>query len=114
MVSSKQVTSGLAKFADREIVSKLPVGTVKRVAAGAAMALALKRSEQLMAQLSSHPIVSALGVVDGAGNVDVDALRESVSAQIPDTGMVVDVPVLGAIKLFRADVDTLYHDIVGG
>ena len=114
MVPSKQVTSGLAKFADREIVSKLPVGTVKRVAAGAAMALALKRSEQLMAQLSSHPVVSALGIVDSAGNVDVDALREAVSAQIPDSGMVFDAPVLGTIKLFQADVDALYRDIVAG
>lgn len=113
MVPRQQVEQGIARYIDREIISKLPTSSVQRVATGAAVALALKRSDALVEQLKGNAWVSALGIMDEAGSVDLDALHEAIRDQVKADGVVLDVPVLGRLTFYADDIDNLYSDIMG-
>ena len=108
MATIEQVKAGIASYADREIISKLPYGTLRRVIAGTALALAIQKSVQPFLE---GDISKALCIYDGE-SVDVEALAEALKAQIPDDGVVVPVPAIGMeIKFRREDIDSILRDI---
>ena len=108
MVHIDQFRRGLAAYADREIIDRLPYGTLKRVLAGSAVAIAMQRG---LETIGSNPVLLSLGIKTSDNMVDVDLLRDTLREQIPPEGMRVDV--LGLNMVFRPDdVDAMYRAIM--
>ena len=116
MVNTAQIKRGLASFADDEILNKIPGGTLKKTLIGAAVGLYITNLEKNLAGISKSPFVSALGVIDDAGGVDLDALTDAIKKNIPEIGVHIDLDVmgfhLGDMTLHRSDIDSLRTHIL--
>ena len=115
MVSIKQIEQGAVNYIDQEIAPKIPTnipnGQLKKIAAMAGAAYAVKHG---VTKLAANPALASIGAVDDAGNVDLDGIAEAVRAQIPETGLKVTVPILGDLTFFAEDVERLVACIKGG
>lgn len=110
MVSVECIGKGVAKFADREILKN--VDGWKKVVVGAAIALAINRSQDIAASYRENSVVRMLKIFDDTGNVDIDILREVIKDSISNNGFVITVPILGELKFHKSDIDNLYNDIM--
>ena len=110
MMHYSKVIKGLATYIDADILGKLN-GSAAKWAAGAAVALALRRAEQIYHQIADNAIVRALGLVDGE-NVDVDAIYSELLKQAQQGSATLNVPMLGPITFAVADVESLYRHIM--
>ena len=110
MVSVESIGKGVAKFADREILKN--VDGWQKVVVGAAIALAINRSQDIVASYRENSIVKMLKIFDDNGNIDIDILRDVIKDNIGNNGFVITAPVLGELKFHKSDVDNLYNDIM--
>lgn len=108
MATIAQIERGAVNFIDGEIAPKIPVnvpnGQLKKIAAVAGAAYAVRNG---LRKAVSNPALAAIGAVDENGNIDVAGMAEAVTAQIPDSGFKVTVPILGDLTFFREDVERL-------
>lgn len=115
MVTITQFEQGAVKFIDAEIAPKIPTnipnGQIKKIAAVSGAVYAVRHG---LRKAASNPALAAIGAVDGDGNIDVDGLAEIATAQIPDAGFKVTVPILGDLTFFREDVERLKAYITEG
>ena len=111
MVNIGQIKRGLANFVDREILNKIPGGTLKKTAVGTMMWLYIYNAVRLLSTDSHNPFISALGIVDADGNIDVNVLADALKQNVPESGRRIDIDVLGFhlgdMTLRPADVDLL-------
>lgn len=112
MVHYSQVVAGIAGYLDEEMVSKV-AGTPKAWIMGAVIGLASTRAEPLVRQLSSNPMVVAMGLVDGE-NIDVDAIYGELIKQAKRGSMTMQIPMMGAVTFNVSDVEKLYRHIKEG
>lgn len=115
MITIDKVKRGLANFADREIINKIPdVG--KKILVGAALSLYLSNLDKLIMQYKDNAFVAALGVIHPDGGIDIERLAEAVKAYIPEEGAQINVDVVGLhladMKLHRSDVDNMLAHIL--
>lgn len=107
MVPLEQFRRGIAAYADREIIDRLPYGSLKRVLVGSAVAIAMHKGFDNMLK---NPAIRALGIADG-DEVDVELLRDTLRQQIPADGMSVDFAGLNMV--FRPDdVEAMYRCVM--
>ena len=115
MVSIKQIEQGAVRYIDNEIAPKIPTnipnGQIKKIAAVAGAAYAVKHG---LEKVTAHPALAAIGAVNGDGEVDLDGIAEMVRAQIPKEGFKVTVPILGDLTFFTEDVERLVTYIKEG
>lgn len=106
MVGIDVFKRGIASYADREIISRMPTGSLKRILAGAAIALALDKA---LDRYLRGDVAQAIGVCDG-DQIDVDALADAIKSQINQDGMRINVA--GIEMIFRAsDIDAIRSEI---
>lgn len=110
MVHRSQVIRGIAGYIDDEIVAKLSGGWRAWVV-GSLAGIAANRADGLIAQYSDHPLVNALGVVNGE-NIDVDVIVTELRKQAQRGSATVDMPLIGPITFTAADVDSLHRHIM--
>ena len=111
MIHKSKVMRGIGTYVDDEIVAKM-AGSWKAWVVGGLTGLATARADALIGQLTSNPIVAALGVIDGE-NIDVEALYAELIKQAQKCSATIDVPVIGPITFGVADVESLYRHIMG-
>lgn len=111
MVPMEQVAAGVAKYLDTEIMSQYQDGSVQKVLVGTGLALMIRKTEKFADALKANPLVQALDVIDEKGNVDVDALKDALKANVPDTGVVYENKLIGKMTFVKSDVDKLYEFI---
>lgn len=108
MATLAQIEQGAVKFIDQEVAPNIPTnipnGQLKKIAALAGAAYAVHNGLQ---RAASNPALAAMGAVDEEGNIDVKGLAEAMTAQIPESGFKVTVPILGDLTFFREDVEQL-------
>ncbi len=110
MVNIEQLKQGIGVYADREIVNRLPNGTLKKVLVGSAIAIALKNSVE---PFLNGEISSALGICKD-GMVDTELLRDTIKSQMPPDGLRVTLPMVDVNLTFsQSDIDKMYSDIEG-
>ena len=112
MVEVSRIETGIARYLDAELVPKLPENSWRQFGVGIASGLIAKRGGMVIERYKNHPAAIAFGLVDSAGCVDVEILRSLAKERIPETGLPVEVPLLGKLTVYRADIDTLYGYIV--
>lgn len=108
MATIQQIEQGAVKFLDREVAPNIPTnipnGQIKKIAALAGAAYAVRNGLQ---RAVSSPALAAMGAVDTEGNIDVKGLADAMTAQVPESGFKVTVPILGELTFFREDVERL-------
>lgn len=110
MVHKSKVLQGIVNYVDAEIISKMS-GSWKAWVVGGAAGLIAARADRIIAALSSSPLVTALGIVEGE-NIDVDAIITELRKQAQKGTATVVVPLIGPITFGAADVDSLYRHIM--
>lgn len=105
-MNSDQVINGLIKYADAEIMGKLP--TTGKWIAGTAIGIASNRANQIVDVLKENTIVRMLGIIDEKGDIDVDTLINAMKESANKYGkLTVDVPMIGRLTFSSSDVDML-------
>lgn len=111
MASIKQIQQGAARFVDSELVPAF-AGAEKIVVGGAA-ALLIANMENIVMQYSTHPVVSMLGVYKD-GDINVDALYQAFAPRFGSEKIPVKIPMVGNVKIGKAEIDKLYQYIKEG
>lgn len=111
MVSTNRAEKGFATFLDREMMTKLPEGSLQRTALGVTSGLMLKKGGDALEKLKDNAFVTTLGIFDDNGYIDIDLLRDVLKENIPDMGIKVKLPMIGVLTVHKGDVDMLHRYI---
>ena len=109
MVTIDQAMRGAAKFADNEVIPHLPGG--KGIGAGIMLALIMEGSREKILALRENPAVKMMGVMDEAGNIDLDRLYNAARPRFDGQKLPVTVPIIGELRFDVSDLDKLYRYI---
>lgn len=112
MVSVDDIEKGLALYLDKEFMPRLTDGSVQKVVVGMATSIFIKRIGDIALELQENKVVKMMGVFDDNGDVDLDMLRLELKKQIPESGLRMELPVVGKLIFYKADVDQLYNTIM--
>lgn len=108
LVDVSKIEIGIAKYLDENLLPKLPVDGWKKAVAGAAIGLWLKKSGTgNIDKIKDSIFLKMLGVIDDTGAVDIDEVKGALEGQIMDTGMKVEVPVIGTLTFHKVDIDQI-------
>ena len=110
MVTMEQIKRGAARYVDEEFTAKL--SGWQKWAVGAYAAMALENLDGMFLKLGDKPAVRAMGVIDEAGNVDLDRVYTCVKKQAQKGPVTFQAPLLGAVTINELDVDKLYTCIL--
>lgn len=110
MVSLDQIKRGAARYLDEEFTTKL--NGWQRWVIGAGGAMALENLDAVLLAVKDQPVVKALGVMDEAGNVDLERVYTYVLAEARKGPVTFPAPLLGPVTLNERDVEKLYNAIV--
>lgn len=117
MVNLNQVESGIARYLDSVITPKLPVSgrydPVKKIAFLTGAMYMVKHSRKAVEDFLNKPFISAMGIMDEAGNIDLDEFAIALKGNIPESGLRVPVPLVGEMVFHRPDVDEIVRYIKG-
>ena len=111
MYHYERVLNGLVKFIDDELLPK--VDGLQRWVLGTGAGIAANKGAKIFHSLKDNSLLNTLDIVDGE-QVNVDLIYEELSKQATASPIVIDIPMVGTIKLNKSDVDKIYHIIVGG
>lgn len=114
MVSIDQIEKGIASYLDTELMPNLPQNGIQKLIAGTAISLAIKNLGPTIMGYQDNQFVKMLHIMDNEGNVDIDTLKTELKKNMPEEGISVEVPVLGAMRFRKGDIDILYNHITGG
>lgn len=107
MTSINSVKKGLAAYLDNELMPQIPENhAVKKFATGMIFTLLLQRMDNVVRSLASNSILSASGLISAEG-VDLAAIKEAALANMPEQGLVVDLPLLGSMTIHKSDINKL-------
>lgn len=109
MVTIDQAMRGVAQYADNEIIPHLPTG--KGIGAGIALALIMDGGKSRILALKDHPAVQMMGVMDEAGNIDLERLYNAARPRFDGQKLPVTVPIIGELRFDVGDLDKLYRYI---
>lgn len=113
MVHKSSIIPGLSQFLDNSVLAHYPPTSMKRIIAAGAVALYLKQNSNIVDQIISNPIISALGVSTSNGMVDLDALRDVYKNEIAKAGfMRIHFPILGDVDFTSEDIELLHKCIM--
>ena len=110
MVTMDQIKRGAARYVDEEFTAKL--SGWQRWAVGAGAAMALENLDVSMSGLRENLAVRAMGVLDEAGNVNLDRVYEAFKKQAQKGPVTFQAPLLGAVTINEQDVDKIYTCIL--
>lgn len=112
MVKLESVKRGMASFLDSELMPKIPsTDPLKKFGAGVVIALAISGMDNVVKNLAQNRLVSLAGLSDGE-TVDLDAIANAISKNIPQEGVKMDLPMIGVITLDPEDVEKLTQRIM--
>lgn len=109
MVTIDQAMRGVAQYAENEIIPHLPTG--KGIGAGIALALIMDGGKSRILALKDHPAVQMMGVMDEAGNIDLERLYNVARPRFDGQKLPVTVPIIGELRFDVGDLDKLYRYI---
>lgn len=106
MVSAQQITAGIGTYIQTKVMPRLD--DKRQFALGTFYFLGAVRINQMIDALRGNQIVQAFGVIDEAGQVDIDALYNAAHAQMQAQGkLTLDIPFLGSFGFDGSDLRDL-------
>lgn len=110
MASIQQIQTAAARFVDLDIAPAFSGG--ERILVSGAAVLLISNAANLVQQYTTHPMVAALGVYDAAtGDINVDALYQAFGPKFGNEKIPLKLPMVGTIKIGKAEIDRLYQYI---
>lgn len=109
MYNLNQVMTGLTKFIDNEILTKIN-GWQKWVI-GAGLGIATTKMENIFNSLKHNELIKVLDLIDENDHINVDVIYEELMKQAQKEPITIDLPMLGALTLKEQDVMSLYNYI---
>lgn len=109
MYNYNRVMSGVTKYIDNEIVSKL--NDWRGWVLGGALGISLSKFDTVFEELKKNGFVKMLGVVQG-DMIDVDTIYKELKKQASKGSITFTIPMVGALTLSDKDVDVLYRYII--
>ena len=106
MATIDQIMRAVTRFADNEILPRLPTG--KGIGAGILLALVMEGGKEKILALREHPAIKMMGVMDESGNVDVEKLYSVARPKLDGKKLPVSIPVIGELRFDVNDLDRLY------
>lgn len=113
MVTLEMVENGLGRYLDNELLPKLPRDGIKGFGIGVAATLLVKRGGALLRGLAENKTMQLMGLIGADGAVDLDAVQEAAMANIPPTGVTIDLPIGVQLRLHREDAKCICDYIRG-
>ena len=118
MVSINQIEHGLGRWVDAQLLPLLPTGgpydNLKRMGVAAGAVYLIRKGKTALTSLQGSSFLTALGAIDGNGDIDLEGIKDVLKEKIPSTGLKVTVPLLNEITIFPADIEQMYSYIMGG
>jgi hypothetical protein len=112
MVHKTTIIPGLTNFIDTNILSHYPPTSLKRIGAAGAIAIYLKRNQNIVDNIINNPLFEGLGVSTADGMIDLEILRDIYKNEITKAGfMRIHFPIIGDVDFTPDDVDVLYKCI---
>lgn len=112
MVTIDKIEHGVAAYLDSELMPKIAGNQFEKVVAGTAVSLLIRRGGNMIANATNSSTIKMLGIVDEAGNIDIDAVYEEMKKNMPTEGPVkVELPIIGVLSFNKDDLDKLYEYI---
>lgn len=108
MASIKQIQQGAVRFVDNELVPAF--AGAEKILVGGAAALLIANLENIVKQYAANPMVAMLGVYKD-GNIDVDAMYQAFAPRFGADKIPVKIPMVGTIKIGKAEIDKIYQYI---
>ena len=108
MITIDQAMRGVVRFIDTEILPHLPTG--KGIGAGIAVALIMDGGKERILALRENTVVQMMGVMDEAGNINIDRLYNAARPKF-EQKLQVSIPFIGDLTFDQNDVDKLYRYI---
>lgn len=109
MITIDQAIRGAVRYADTEIIPRLPTG--KGIGAGIALALIADGGKNKILAYKDHQAVQMMAVIDEAGNIDIDRLYSVARPKMEGQKIPVTIPVIGELRFDVNDLDRLYQYI---
>lgn len=106
MVTIDQAMRGIVRFVDTEILPHLPTG--KGIGAGIMIALIMDGGKERIIALRENPVVQMMGIMDEAGNINIDRLYNAARPKF-EQRLPVSIPFIGELTFDQNDVDKLYR-----
>lgn len=111
-VKFETVIDGINKYLDREIYKNL--NDLQEFVARLAVGRINQSVETIKVALMNNGFVKTLGVIDHDGMVDIDVLLHDIKKEVERKGHIqVEIPMIGKLTFFPADVDILSEHIYG-
>lgn len=108
MASIQQIQRGAVRFVDNELVPAF--AGAEKVLVGGAAALLIANMENIVKQYAANPMVAMLGVYKD-GDIDVDAVYQAFAPRFGAEKIPVKIPMVGTIKIGKAEIDKIYQYI---
>ena len=95
MYSEEQIMDGLVRYADQEILTKMPLK--EQIIASTALFVAAKNKQYVFRNLRDNAYVKMLGAVNDNKEVDAEAVLDGLKASLEKYGnLKVDLPFKGS------------------
>ena len=111
MVSIECVERGMARYVDEELLPSISCDGAKGFGLGVAATLLTKRGGNVLRQYARAPLLQQMGLTSPDGAVDLEAVYEAAKANIPATGVAIELPLGICIRIRAEDIDKLYEMI---
>lgn len=108
MVSIECVERGMARYIDEVFLPSFQRDGVKGFAVGVAASLLVKRGGRVLREYAQAPLLQQMGIVTADGSVDLDALRDAIVANVPKSGLAIELPMGIVLRINADDVSTMY------
>lgn len=115
MIPLQKIQAGLAAFLDNDLmpqVYKKKKGT-EGMLIGVGIALIVRNLPNVLTNYIQQykDIVDMMGITDGQGNYDIQAIAEVLKEKMGSEGLCFDLPAIGPTTFNREDVDKLVEYI---
>ena len=87
---------------------------MKKVGLGIYAGLAGNNISTIVNKYSHNPAVEVLGIIDDAGNIDLDAVYQAALPMFSNGQRVpINIPLIGTLTVDKTDLDKLYQYMKG-
>lgn len=109
-VTAKAVIHGFSDYLTNELKPQYPKDTMGNFMMGLSSGLIKRRAESVAKKLISNPLISMF-VIDEEGMIDLDQLLAAARDAVPDTGLIVSIPLSGEITFRKSDAEVIQQYI---
>ncbi|MCQ2598438.1 MAG: hypothetical protein MJ181_11405 [Treponema sp.] len=111
MVELNQVISGIKKYLENELVTK--VTGINKWIVGASLSMVLDNGVKVFNELKELPIVKTMDIINSDDQIDIDKLYKALLEESKKSAVTFQFPLVGSITLKSEDVEKIYSYIKG-